>query len=56
MTHRICTRCLVDDTAPVTFDMHGVCSYCREYILYVKRIEEAGLYSRDALKKRLTEV
>ncbi|MGC4028211.1 MAG: N-acetyl sugar amidotransferase [Steroidobacteraceae bacterium] len=29
----ICTRCIMDSSVPnITFDDHGVCNYCREYL------------------------
>ena len=31
MAHKICTRCIYDETVPnITFDGEGVCNYCRQ--------------------------
>lgn len=31
--HRVCTRCIMDDTAAdITFDEAGVCNYCKEFL------------------------
>ena len=31
--HRICTRCVMDDTAAdISFDEDGVCNYCTEFL------------------------
>ena len=32
--HRVCTRCIMDDTAAdIVFDDAGVCNYCTEFLV-----------------------
>ena len=32
--HRVCTRCIMDDTAAdIVFDEAGVCNYCTEFLV-----------------------
>lgn len=45
--HRICTRCIMDDTAQdIIFDRDGVCNYCTEFVQRLDRFVEPDLAER----------
>ena len=46
---RVCTRCVMDTSAPdIRFDHFGVCNYCTEYLVVRDRFLEADLVARQA--------
>lgn len=55
MEYRVCTRCVMDTTASeITFDQHGVCSFCRHFDSWVKPALERA--KGESGRRRLAEI
>lgn len=53
-TSNLCTRCILDTTAPdISFDDQGCCNYCRSFS---ERLESSKPASADVLNQRLSDL
>ncbi len=50
--YRICKKCIMDTSAPISFDENGICNYCHEYDEKVKKRVLKG----EEGKKKIEEI
>lgn len=54
--YRTCTRCVMDNSAPISFNKDGVCNYCTDMWSKQKKKVFMGIRGKKLLHKKIREI